>query len=161
MSIRTDQATSGDSGVPEFKEALRLLRDGHRNEALLHVQRAFRLVPQNPFYMSYTGLLMATVEKRFAEAESLCKEALRIQHNHAQLYLNLAEMYQTAHRKADAIDVLKKGFVSTGRDRRVRSALYKYQLRRPPLFGFLSRSNPLNRILGKWRHRLLGPVKEC
>ena len=46
MSIRTEQATSGDSGVPEFKEALRLLRDGHRNEALLHVQRAFRLVPR-------------------------------------------------------------------------------------------------------------------
>ena len=161
MSTRTDQVTSVDSGVPEFKEALKLLRDGHRSEALSHVQRALRLAPQNPFHMSYAGLLMAVVEKRFADGESLCKEALRIQHNHPQLYLNLAEMYQTARRTVDAIDVLKKGFVSTGRDRRVRSALYKYQLRRPPVFGFLRRSNPLNRILGKWHHRLLGPVKPC
>ena len=100
--------------MSDFKECLKHLRDGHPDEALLHARRALGIAPKNPFYLSYTGLLAALAEQRFADAESLCHEAIGIRHNHAQLYLNLAEVYQNAGRPQEAIEVLEKGLVSAG-----------------------------------------------
>ncbi|HVB56637.1 MAG TPA: hypothetical protein VNE63_09435, partial [Candidatus Acidoferrales bacterium] len=77
------------------------------------------------------------------------------------LYLNLAEVYHQAGRSQDAIAVLEKGLVSAGRDFRIRRALEKIGMRRKPVFAFLHRSHPLNRTLGKWRHRLNGPPKSA
>lgn len=146
-----------DSGVSEFKECLQHLRDQHPEEALLNVRRALELAPENPFYLSYAGLLTSVAERRFGDAEMLCLQALEIRHNHAQLYLNLAEVYRNAGRPQDAIEVLEKGLLSTGRDSRIRRALKKIGARRQPALSFLHRSHPLNRMLGKWRHRLMGP----
>jgi Flp pilus assembly protein TadD len=140
--------------MSDFKECLQHLRDGHAEEALLHARRALGISPKNPFYLSYTGLLAALAEQRFSDAEMLCQEAIGMRHNHAQLYLNLAEVYQNAGRTEEAIEVLEKGLVSAGRDFRIRRALAKIGTRREPLLPFLQRSHALNRTLGKWRHRL-------
>jgi predicted Zn-dependent protease len=148
-----------DAGMENFKECLKQLRDGHPEDALLHARRALGAAPKNPFYLSYTGLLAALAEKRFGDGESLCQEALGMRHNHAQLYLNLAEVYQRAGRPQDAIAVLEKGLVSAGRDFRIRRALDKIGSRREPVLSFLHRSHPLNRTLGRWRHRFSGPSK--
>jgi len=82
-----------------------------------------------------------------------------MRHNHAQLYLNLAEVYQQCGRTQDAIAVLEKGLVSAGRDFRIRRALQKIGTRREPVLSFLHRSHPVNRALGKLRHQLAGPIK--
>jgi Flp pilus assembly protein TadD len=148
-----------DGGMTEFKECLKHLRDGHPEEALLHARRALGIAPKNPFYLSYTGLLAALAEKRYADGESLCREALTMKHNHAQLYLNLAEVYLQAGRTSEAITILEKGLVSAGRDFRIRRALEKVGMRREPVISFLSRSNGLNRTLGRWRHHLNGPSR--
>src|SRR5579863_10683881 len=148
-----------DAGMTAFKECLRNLRDGQPAEGLLHVRRALGIAPKNPFYLSYTGLLAAMAEKRFGDAESLCQEALSMRHNHAQLYLNLAEVYQQSGRPTEAIEILEKGMVSAGRDFRIRRALEKIGTRREPMVSFLHRSHPVNRTLGKWRHRFTGPSK--
>lgn len=145
--------------MSDFKECLKHLRNGHAEDALLHARRALGIAPKNPFYLSYTGLLAALAEKRFGDGESLCREAIEMRHNHAQLYLNLAEVYQSAGRAQDAIQVLEKGLVSAGRDFRIRRALEKMGMRRDPVLSFLHRSHPLNRTLGRWRHRLAGPPK--
>ena len=146
-----------DAGMSDFKECLKQLRDGNANEALLAARRALGFSPKNPFYLSYTGLLAAVAEKRYADGESLCQEALGMRHNHAQLYLNLAEVYQQCGRTQDAIQVLEKGLVSAGRDFRIRRALQKIGTRREPMVSFLHRSHPVNKTLGKWRHRFTGP----
>lgn len=148
-----------DAGMSEFKECLKQLRDGRAEEALLHARRALGIAPKNPFYLSYTGLLAAIAEQRFADAEVLCREAIEMRHNHAQLYLNLAEVYQTAGRPQEAIQILERGLISAGRDFRIRRALERIGTRREPVFSFLHRSHPLNRALGRWRHRLAGPPK--
>jgi hypothetical protein len=82
-----------------------------------------------------------------------------MKHNHAQLYLNLAEVYYQAGRTTDAISTLEKGLISAGRDFRIRRALEKIGVRRMPVLTFLHRSHPVNRTLGKWRQRLTGPPK--
>jgi predicted Zn-dependent protease len=147
-----------DAGMTDFKECLRHLRDGHADEALQHARRALGAAPRNPFYLSYTGLLAAVAEHRYGDAENLCQEALGMRHNHAQLYLNLAEVYQQCGRTQDAIATLEKGMVSAGRDFRIRRALTKIGTRRTPLVSFLHRSHPVNRALGKWRHKIAGPA---
>lgn len=148
-----------DAGMSEFKEGLRRLRDGRAKEALVCVRRALGSEPKNPFYLSYTGLLAAVAEKRFADAELLCQEALGLKCNHAQLYLNLAEVYQQAGRLDDAVATLEKGLVSAGRDFRIRKALERVGVRRAPVITFLDRTHPLNVTLGRLRHRFSGPAK--
>jgi len=145
--------------MSDFKECLKYLRDGYADEALLYARRALGVSPKNPFYLSYTGLLAARAEKRFGDGEALCQEALGMRHNHAQLYLNLAEVYEQAGRKEEAIAVLKKGLISAGRDFRIRRALDRIGTRREPVLTFLHRSHPLNKTLGKLRHRITPPAQ--
>lgn len=159
MSYGVEAFSATDCGMTEFKECLKHLRNGHPDEALVYVQRALRSAPKNPFYLSYAGLLAALAEQRFGDAEWFCLEALELRRNHPQLYLNLAQVHQTAGRPREAIEVLERGLVQTSRDHRIRCALQKLGKRRKPVLPFLQRSNPMNRILGKWRHRLMGPPR--
>jgi predicted Zn-dependent protease len=159
MSQWIGTTSPADAGMPEFKECLKQMRDGHAEDALLYARRALGFAPRNPFYLSYTGLLAAVAEHRYADGENLCQEALSMRHNHAQLYLNLAEVYQNCGRKEDAIAVLEKGLVSAGRDFRIRRVLEKIGTRREPVLAFLHRTHPMNRALGKLRHRLFGPFQ--
>lgn len=157
MSHWIGTTTTTDAGMTDFKECLKHLRDGHPDEALLHARRALGVAPKNPFYLSYTGLLAAMAEQRFGDAESLCREAVGMKHNHAQLYLNLADVYIQAGRTSEAVATLEKGLISAGRDFRIRRALEKLGVRREPVFAFLHRSHPVNRTLGRLRHRFAGP----
>jgi predicted Zn-dependent protease len=159
MSHWIGTTSPSDAGMTDFKECLKYLRDGNADEALQHARRALGVAPKNPFYLSYTGLLAALAERRFGDGETLCQEALGMKVNHAQLYLNLAEVYQQAGRTGEAIDTLEKGLVSAGRDFRIRRALERIGVRRAPVLTFLHRSHPMNRTLGKWRHRVTGPHK--
>jgi hypothetical protein len=43
--------------------------------------------------------------------------------------------------------------------RAVLQALNNFGARRGPMIPFVKRSNPINRILGKYRHLLLGPKR--
>jgi hypothetical protein len=79
--------------------------------------------------------------------------------NHAQLYLNLAEVYHQAGRTSEAIETLEKGLVSAGRDFRIRRALERIGMRRSPVLTFLHRSHPVNRTLGRLRHRFSGAAR--
>ena len=79
----------------EFKQGLTLLRDNSAGRALPHMQRAMDLDKNNPYYMSYLGVVLARSEQKWGEAERLCDAAVRMKRNQAQLYLNLAEVYAT------------------------------------------------------------------
>jgi Flp pilus assembly protein TadD len=139
----------------EFKSGLTLLRDNYTTKALPHLQRAAELDKNNPYYMSYLGVVLARTEKKWAEAEKLCDSAVRMKRNQAQLYLNLAEVYNTAGRREDAVEALQAGMKFARRDVRLSIAMNKLIHRRAPVFSFLKRTHPLNRQVGKLRHRTL------
>ena len=88
----------------EFKQALTLLRDNYAGQALPHMRRAMDLDKNNPYYMSYLGVVLARSEQKWGEAERLCDTAVRMKRNQAQLYLNLAEVYATAGRRAGSAE---------------------------------------------------------
>ena len=139
----------------EFKQGLALLRDNFADKALTHMQRAAQLEKSNPYYMSYLGVVLARSEEKWAEAEQLCDSAVRLKRNQAQLYLNLAEVYATAGRREDALETLQAGLKYARRDIRLNLSINRLIQRRSPVFSFLSRRHPLNRQIGRLRHRTL------
>jgi Flp pilus assembly protein TadD len=152
-------AAETSEGLTEFKEGLSRLRRGDHAGALHHVHRALEVEPRNPYYLSYAGLLLAHTQMQYRAAEQMCTDALGLKWNHAQLYLNLAEVYQRAGEPEKAIETLQKGLLSAGRDFRIRRALERLGVRRPPVLRFLERTHMLNRTLGRWRHRLTGSAR--
>jgi Flp pilus assembly protein TadD len=139
----------------EFKTGLTLLRDNYASKALPHMRRALDLDKNNPYYMSYLGVILARSEMKWGEAERLFDSAVRMKRNQAQLYLNLAEVYATAGRREDAVEALRTGLKFSRRDVRLTIAMNKLTQRRPPVLGFLARRHPLNRQLGILRHNTL------
>jgi Flp pilus assembly protein TadD len=139
----------------EFKQGLTLLRDNYAVRALPHMRRAMDLDKNNPYYMSYLGVVLARSEQRWGEAETLCDAAVRMKRNQAQLYLNLAEVYATAGRRDDAVEALQAGLKYARRDVRLTIAMNRLTSRRSPVLSFLSRQHPFNRQLGMIRHRAL------
>jgi Flp pilus assembly protein TadD len=139
----------------EFKQGLNFLRDNYAGRALPHMQRAMELDRNNPYYMSYLGVVLARSEQKWGEAEKLCDAAVRMKRNQAQLYLNLAEVYAQAGRKDDAVDALQAGLKYARRDVRLTIAMNRLTRRREPVLSFLNRTHPVNRQLGMIRHRAL------
>src|ERR1700716_3762962 len=123
----------------EFKTGVTLLRDNYAIKALPHMRRAVDLDKNNPYYMSYLGVVLARSEKQWGEAEKLCDTAVRMKRNQAQLYLNLAEVYATAGRREEAIEALQAGLKSARRDVRLTIAMNRLIHRRQPVLSFLSR----------------------
>src|ERR1035437_1487506 len=62
----------------EFKAGLNLLRDNYAMKALPHMKRAVDLDKNNPYYMSYLGVVLARSEQKWGEAERLCDTAVRL-----------------------------------------------------------------------------------
>src|SRR5260370_10052314 len=139
----------------EFKTGLTFLRDNYAVKALPHMRRAVDVDKDNPYCMSYLGVVLARSEGKWGEAERLCDSAVRMKRNQAQLYLNLAEVYATAGRRADAVDALQTGLKFARRDIRLTIAMNKLTKRRRPFLTFLVPSHPLNRQLGILRHRAM------
>src|ERR1700757_4127649 len=126
----------------EFKQGLALLRDNYAEKALPHMEKAAKLEKNNPYYMSYLGVVMARSEQKWAEAEKLCDSAVRMKRNQAQLYLNLAEVYATAGRRDEAVEALQAGLKFARRDIRLNIAMNKLTRRRSPVLSFLTRRHP-------------------
>jgi predicted Zn-dependent protease len=139
----------------EFRAGLALLRGGDAHKALPHLRSALEQEPSNPFYISYMGVAIAAAEQKWAEAEKLCHSAMRLNRRQAQLYLNLAEVYVAADRRQDAADILARGLHYAPHDVRLKMALDRLALRRPPVLPFLPRTHAINRNLGKLRHNAL------
>lgn len=139
----------------EFRAGLTYLRAGDANKALPHLKSALSEEPSNPFYISYMGVAIAATAQKWADAEELCRSAIRMNRRQAQLYLNLAEVYVAADRKQDAVDTLARGLRYAPHDPRLKMGIDRLATRRPPVLPFLPRTHLMNRNLGKLRHHAL------
>lgn len=145
-----------ESALSEFKLGFNLLRKGQPGEAFEYLHHAAELDQKNPFYLSFLGVSLARSQRKWAAAVELCEKALSLRRNEAQLYLNLAEVYLSAGRRDDAVEVLDKGLIYFGTDARIKRARANLGKRRSPVLPFLERGHFLNRSLGKLRRRVSG-----
>jgi len=149
-------ATIADSSdLAQFKQGIEFLRKGHAAKALECFRRAAGLKQQNPVYRSFLGVSLVRAESKWAEAVDLCKTALQMKRDEAQLYVNLAEVYVSAGRRDLAVEVLDRGLRHCGADARIKRMHGRVRKRRSPVLPFLERGHLLNRGLGKLRHQVL------
>src|ERR1700730_2946141 len=129
------------SAIVEFKEGIKLLRNGHSAEAFEYLHHAAELDQQNPYYLSFLGVSVARGQRKWAAAVELCKAALSLRRNEAQLYLNLAEVYVSAGRRDDAVEVLERALIYFRTDARIRRARSNLGMRCSPVLPFLERGH--------------------
>jgi Flp pilus assembly protein TadD len=146
---------SDEAGLTDFKHGIEFLRKGQPDKAAECFRHATQHKQQNPYYISFLGVSMARSQGQWAAAVDLCKTAVNLKRNDAQLYLNLAEAYVSAGRRDIAVQTLDTASRQCGPDKRIVRMRGTLGKRRQPVLSFLPRDNFLNHGLGKLRHRLL------
>lgn len=137
-----------------FRAGMLFLKREKYREALAAFRHALSLQELEPRYLSYTGFCLAHVEKRSKEAVSLCEKAIRIEFYRPELFLNLGRVYLLAGNKRKAHQTFWKGFALDMDNKELRVELERMGIRKPPVFPFLDRKHPLNKIVGKALYKL-------
>lgn len=143
------------------KEARALLRSGRRKDAYSILLQAGRHYPNHPVILSYCGWLQAVVDKKHQSGLAACRKAFvffktsdpaaagRV---YPVLYVNLGRTLLLAGRKKEAVDNFQKGLKHDRSNVELKKEMQMLGMRKKPPLTFLSRSNPLNKLIGKLRH---------
>jgi tetratricopeptide (TPR) repeat protein len=116
-------------------------------------ERAHRLDPRDPRAMSWYGVTLVLVEKNITLGVSLCDAALRVAPDDPELLLNSARVHVALHQRQRAARAITRGLAAWPAHPALLAARDALGTRRPPVIPFLPRENPLNRLLGRLRHR--------
>ncbi len=130
----------------EFSKGVRALKQGDSLAALVCFEKAASLASR-PVYSSYFGYCIAKERGQVQKGLLLCSEAIEAEPGNTVHYLNLGRIHLVTGNKPDAISVFRKG-LAHGPNGEITSLLDAIGTRKPAIFSFLSRSNPINRYLG-------------
>ncbi len=138
---------SAESTFKILKRGMDAADRGETLAAQIHLETAFNQ-GRSPLACSYLGFCKAREDGTFKEALKLCGEALSREPSNALHYYNLGRIYRTMGRKPEAIDAFFTG-LKMQRHPLILTQLRELGVRRPPIFRWLERGHPLNRIVGK------------
>lgn len=103
--------------------------------------------------LSWFGVCLALVQKKYKPAIDLCKRAIELQFYSADHHANLARVYLAAGNRKKALESVEAGFkIHPENDDYLLSVRASLGVRARPAVPFLDRSNPINVSLGKARH---------
>lgn len=161
---KTDGSEGADSVLQpaDYVRAARAhLRNGQLKQAYGILLQAMALYPNHPVILSYCGWLQAVVDKKYHSGIAACRKAFVAFKSsdphtagivYAILYLNLGRAFLAAGRKGDAYENFSKGLKHDRGSVELKKEMQRLGLRKQPLVPFLSRSNPINKYIGKLRH---------
>ncbi|WP_242346683.1 tetratricopeptide repeat protein [Anaeromyxobacter terrae] len=115
--------------------------------------RAYRRDSRAPRPMSWYGVTLVLVERNSNLGVALCDQAVRASGPDPELLLNVARVHLALNQRDRSIRAIARGLELWPRDARLLAAREALGSRSAPVLPFLSRKNPLNRTLGKLRHR--------
>jgi tetratricopeptide (TPR) repeat protein len=102
--------------------------------------------------LSYFGLCLALVSRKYKNAIDLCKRAIDLEFYHGEHYANLTRVYVAAGNRKKAIETAEAGLKVAPEDDDLLRARKELGIRARPAVPFLDRSNPINVSLGQARH---------
>jgi tetratricopeptide (TPR) repeat protein len=105
-------------------------------------------------YVSCLGLAITYLNGRSDEGQKLCEQAVKREFFDPDLYCNLGIVYLRNRQKAKAFDAFQKGLNLKPGYARIQEELDRYERRTEPVFSFLPRTHPVNRLAGRLRYRL-------
>jgi Flp pilus assembly protein TadD len=135
------------------------LSKGQYREALVALKQATELELGEASYQSYYGLCLVQSGRGRKEGLGLCRQALQRAFYDVDLYVNLAKAHLASRERGRAVAVLKKAASLERGNEVVERLLSDVGRRRRPVFPFLRRRHPINRIAGRIRHAVLGACK--
>jgi hypothetical protein len=101
---------------------------------------------------SYLGYGIALRQQRLSEGLKLCQHAVKMEFYQAENFLNLARtLVLGGHRRA-AVRALADGLKVEPDNEQLLELQHELGRRKRPVLSFLSRSNPINSLLGRIRH---------
>ncbi|MFL5263262.1 MAG: tetratricopeptide repeat protein [Anaeromyxobacteraceae bacterium] len=136
-----------------FAEALARYRDGDAPAAHAGFERAHRRAPSDARLMSWYGLTLVLVEKNSNLGILYCDQALRLAGPEPELLLNQARAHLGLGQRERAVKAIQRGLATSPDDEALRMAQASMGWRRKPVLPCFGRANPLNRWLGRLRHR--------
>ena len=165
MKKKDDLLKGGNDASPEYTEGgqdpdeffsvgLFLLKRDRVKEAMTAFRQALDMRKTEPRYMSYYGYCLAKVEGRTREGATLCEKAVQKEFFRVELFINLARVYIMAGNRKKAHVELRKGLTLDKENKEILAELDRMGTRKPPVFPFLERKNPINKLAGKFLHRL-------
>ena len=165
MIDTTDEKGGGATpeAVPGFEDGLARFRAGDAVGAHGLFERAHRRAPADPRVMSWYGVTLVLVERNSNLGVLYCDQALRLAGPEPELLLNQARAHLALGQRERAVKAIQRGLAAAPHDVRLKAAQDSMGWRRRPVFPCFGRSNPLNRWLGRLRHRWsrrLHPVPE-
>ena len=108
--------------------------------------------PNGAAGLSYFGLCVALVQKKFKPAIDLCTRAIGLQFYNGDHFENLARVYVAAEKRRKAIETVEQGLKIAPEHAGLLSYRNDLGIRARPAVPFLDRSNPINVSLGHARH---------
>ena len=137
-----------------FLRGRQCLEQGDSLSALAFFEAAIRQAmkagePPRPRDLSYYGLCLALGTRHRSEAEETCRRAMEMEFYNPDLCFNLGTVYMLGGDRAAAFDAFLSGLRLQSDHPGIRRAVRRMGIRRQLAIPFLSRSNPVNRILGR------------
>lgn len=151
--MTTAPPTPAEQVAAALDEGLAAFAARHLEVAHHAFERAHRLDPRHLRAMSWYGVTLALVERNLSLGASLCEKALRAGGLDAELLINQARVHLVLHQRERAVKLVTRGLEAWPGHPALLAALSALGTRRAPVLPFLDRGNPLNRLLGRLRHR--------
>jgi tetratricopeptide (TPR) repeat protein len=108
-------------------------------------------------YYSFLGYGIARIEGRVTEGLKLCQHSIKLEFYQPENYLNLARTHLMTKNRREAVEAIRRGLAIDPNNLELKALARELGVRRPPVIRFLSRDNPLNRLLGWLRHSFKKP----
>lgn len=161
--MEEETVTTARSPKDYLEEVRVLIRRKNYNSAFVIAREAYERYPEDPFALSYYGLLLVLVAKKNKDGIKIAKRALKAlkkseynqRTSYPVLHLNLGRAYLLSGDKNTAFDEFHKGLARDKENTDLTWELKKLGIRRPPVIPFLPRSFFINKHLGKLRHWIL------
>jgi Flp pilus assembly protein TadD len=147
------EAPTGDGAVAALEEGLAAFQARDLSAAHAAFERAHRKDPRDPRCMSWYGVTLVLVERNSNLGLMLCDQALRAAGASPELLLNQARVHLALNQRERAVRSVARGLELWPDEPTLVAARDALGSRRAPVLSFFSRNHPLNRLLGRLRHR--------
>jgi tetratricopeptide (TPR) repeat protein len=107
--------------------------------------------PKDAMGLSYFGLVLALVQKKYKPAIELCKRAIDLEFYNGDHYANLARVYMAANNRKKAVETADAGLKLVPEHEMLEEVRAELGKRARPPVPFLDRTNPVNVSLGQAR----------
>ncbi|MDA8170248.1 MAG: tetratricopeptide repeat protein [Nitrospiraceae bacterium] len=141
------KAKMDDSAKEFFDKGEYLFRKGEGLAALASFEKSAGLDASDPICKSYIALLSATERGELNRAIKTSEELASTYPRQPLVCLNLGRLYLRAGRKAEAVEIVRKGLALEPMPEAV-ELLESLGLRKKPVIPFLPRRHFLNKYAG-------------